>query len=322
MTPRFDLVDIAQTIRNRRGFIIGITVAAAVLGTVFYLLQKKTYKASSEFIVSNPQYADRSNLFRTTEPRYVDYFASEDDIDRVMAIAKSDLVKNQVIENMHLFEAHKLNPADIKDADKMNGIYKKNYDVTRTEYKNMEVSFVDEDPKRAADVTNEAVRIIEETYRNYYNSIKARIYKSIQDKIVEIDSSVNRLTDSLAVLREQYKIYDIISPSRENIMAGSMKPTGADFGKGVELIQNIESVKDQLVTDRAKNISLLNEFSTGTKLNDLRFLQVISTATPPVKPAGLGLILSVIACTMVGFFLSVVIVLLGAYYKKLVSVER
>lgn len=322
MTPRFDLVDIAQTIRNRRGFIIGITIAAAVLGGVFYLLQKKTYKASSEFIVSNPQYADRNNLFRTTEPRYVDYFASEDDIDRVMAIAKSDVVKNQVIENMHLFEAHKLNPSNIKDADKMNGIFKKNYDVSRTEYKNMEVSFVDEDPKRAADVTNEAVRIIEETYRSYYNTIKGRIYKSIEDKITEIDSSVNVLTDSLAILRDRYKIYDIISPSRQTMVSGSMKPTGADFGKGMELIQNVESVKDQLVTDRAKNISLLNEFSTGTKLNDMRFLQVISTATPPVKAAGLGLIFTVIACTVVGFFLSVIIVLLSGYYKRLVSVER
>jgi uncharacterized protein involved in exopolysaccharide biosynthesis len=322
MTPRFDLVDIAQTIRNRRRFIIGITVAAAVLGTVFYLLQKKTYKASSEFIVSNPQYADRANLFRTTEARFIDYFAGEDDIDRVIAIAKSDLVKNQVIDNMHLFEAHKLDPNKPKDAEKMSGIFKKNFDVNRTEYKNMEISYVDEDPKRAADVTNEAVRVIELTYRNYYNNLKGRIYNSIQEKIAEIDSSVNVLTDSLAHLRAQYGIYDIISPARENIVAGGMKGSGPDFGRGVELVQNVESVKDQLVIDRAKNISLLNEFSTGTKMDDMRFLQVISTAMPPVKAAGLGMILSVIACTLAGFFLSVVIALLGAYYKKLVSVER
>ncbi len=91
---------------------------------------------------------------------------------------------------------------------------------------------------------------------------------------------------------------------------------------GIEQIQNIESVKDQIVADRAKYISLLNEFSTGTKLNDLSFLKVISTATPPVKPTGLGLMLTVIACTIVGFFASVIIALISAYYRALVAVER
>ncbi len=252
----------------------------------------------------------------------MDYFASEDDIDRVMAIAKSDMVRNQVIENMHLFAAYGLDSNDAKDADKMGGIWKKNFDATRTEFKNMELSFVDTNAKRAADITNETVRVVEYTYRNYYNAIKAKIYSSIEEKVKETDSTINTLTDTLAALRDHYQIYDIISPGRNNMMNAIKNNGNKDFGMGIEQIQNIESVKDQIVTDRAKYISLLNEFSTGTKLNDLSFLKVISSATPPVKHAGLGLILTVIACTVVGFFGSVIIALINAYYRALVAVER
>lgn len=322
MTPRFDLVDIAKTIQSRRRLIIGITVAAAILGVIGYLIQKKKYKSISEFIVTNPEFGDRSNLFRNIDTRSIDYFASEDDMDRVIAFAKSDMVRDRVIQNTGLYEIYKLDPKDLKDQEKMGNKYKKNFEIIRTENKNLEVSYVDNSPKVSADVTNEIVSVVEETYRNYFNSIKGDISRSIENRANEIDSNINVLTDSLAHMRDRYKIYGIVSPNRQSIVNGDVKPASADFGRGIEQIQNVEAVKDQLVIDRAKYTSLLNEFATGTKLNELSYVKVISTAMPPIKPSGLGLILTVAACTFVGFFLSVIVVLFSAYYRALISVER
>jgi len=322
MTPRFDLVDIAKTIQSRRKLIIGITVAAAILGVVGYLIQKKKYKSISEFIVTNPEFGDRSNLFRNIDTRSIDYFASEDDMDRVIAFAKSDMVRDRVIQNTGLYKIYDLNPNDLKDQEKMGNKYKKNFEIIRTENKNLEVSYVDNSPKVSADVTNEIVSVVEETYRNYFNSIKADISRSIENRAHEIDSNINVLTDSLAVLRDRYKIYGIVSPNRQSIVNGDIKAASADFGHGIEQIQNVEAVKDQLVIDRAKYTSLLNEFATGTNTNELSYVKVISTAMPPIKPSGLGLILTVVACTFVGFFLSVIVVLFSAYYRALISVER
>lgn len=322
MTPRFDLVDIAKTIQSRRKLIIGITVAAAILGVVGYLIQKKKYKSISEFIVTNPEFGDRSNLFRNIDTRSIDYFASEDDMDRVIAFAKSDMVRDRVIQNTGLYKIYELNPNDLKDQEKMGNKYKKNFEIIRTENKNLEVSYVDNSPKVSADVTNEIVNVVEETYRNYFNSIKADISRSIENRAHEIDSNINVLTDSLAVLRDRYKIYGIVSPNRQSIVNGDVKAAAPDFGRGMEQIQNVEAVKDQLVIDRAKYTSLLNEFATGTNTNELSYVKVISTAMPPIKPSGLGLILTVVACTFVGFFLSVIVVLFSAYYRALISVER
>lgn len=323
MTPRFDLVDIAQTLQRRRKFILIITILAAAVGAVSHLLQEKKYKAKSEFIVANPQFADRNNIFRTTVPVYIEYFANEDEVDRVIAIAQSDTVRNLVAQNMNLYQTYRLDANKPGDVAKMAGIFKGAYDVKRTEYKNMEISFTDTDPARAAAITKEIIKTVEMVYRNYYNSIKLKAYDVLTKNVHSADSMITMLTDSLSQMREKYKIYDLISPARQNIVIANLKPNGtADYGKGVEQIQNLESIKDQYVTDRAHNISAITEFETGTKLNDLSFIQVISPAVPPTKAAGLGTILTIVASALIGLFVAVIITLFTAYFNALTSVER
>ena len=90
----------------------------------------------------------------------------------------------------------------------------------------------------------------------------------------------------------------------------------------MEQIQNIEAVKDQLVIDKSKFVSLLGEFSTGNQANQLQLTQVITLAKPPVDPKGPGLMLTLIACVFLGVFFSTLYVLLSTYYRELIAVER
>lgn len=323
MTPRFDLVDMAQVLYQRRRLLLWITLLAAVLGAAGYLLRQDKYKAKSEVVVANPLYADRNHFFRTNTDRYIDYFAGEDDLDRVMAIATSDQVKNSIVASADLFKHYGLDPEKKKDVLLMNARWKKYFKITRTEYKNIEVMFTDSDPKMAADIVNESVRVIEAAYRQFYLSIKTQMFHALQDKVLEADSVIVTLTDSLVNLREEYEIYDIISPVRMNTIISGLKNNGhKEFGRGVEEIQNISSIKDRWVIDRAGYLSLLNEFSTGTRPNELSFVNVITPATPPVKPVGLNMTLTIVACALTALFVTVISVLLNAYFRALIAVRR
>ncbi|RYE25349.1 MAG: hypothetical protein EOP51_04380 [Sphingobacteriales bacterium] len=322
-TPRFDVIDITQTIRRHRRFILVVTLVAMALGVVFSLIRKKKYKAQTEFFLSNPLYADRNYLFRSHDMHFVDYFAGDDDIDKIIVNAESDQVKDKVIENMKLAEAYKIDMSNPEQRSKLKDVFNLNSKIKRSEYRHLILTYVDTDPKRAADVANEHVRVTEEVFRAYYNTIKGYAYTSINDKIKEMDSSIAALTDTLSGLRDQYKIYDIISPSRSTTTTATISSNGtAAFGRGVEQIQNISSVKDQLVIDRAKYISLLNEFSTGTKDNEIKFIQVSSPATPPTDQSGPGMLVTVLTCALLGLFFSILYQLLTTYYKILISVER
>ncbi len=322
-TPSFDLVDIVHTIRNRRKFILIVTLLASIAGVLFHAIHKKRYQAKTEFLIMDPLYTDRNNIFRNNEMRFIDYFAGEDDIDRVIAIAESDTVIDKIIRIKGLAAAYAVDTTKSGGFDKLRTIFKKLYDIKRTEYKDAILTYIDEDPTRAAQVANVSVQVIEDAYKSYYNDVKANMYQAVYEKMMETDTAIAKLTDSLATLRDQYHIYDIISPARQNIIVGSVKESGgAGFGKAIEQIQNIESVKDQLVTDRAKYVSLLNEFTTGIKMNQMALTHVITKASTPDHPKGFGYMLTTLICALLGFFFSVCIVLLLTYYNLIISVKR
>ena len=312
----FDLIDILQLIRrHRRTFIIMIVLAAA-LGAGLHLVRKKKYTATVDFIVNNPLYGDRSNLFRSTDTRYIDYFGGDDDVDKVTAFANSDSVRDRIIRNGKLAEIYKIDISIPANHTKLMKIFDQNFKIKRTEYKDVELSYTANKEQDAANIANMSVDIIEEVYRNYYNVIKNSISTSIKDKVTQLDSSINALTDTLAEMRDQYGIYSVLSPGREHMMSGDNQSHPKGYGKAMEMVQNIESVKDQYVTDRAHYISTLNEFSVTTD-KAMRFINVLSHAEPPTHAQGLGGIVTVIIAGFLGFICTLFYLLIAAYYNKL-----
>ncbi len=300
---------IAYNIIKRRKLIAIVTVVAAVAGAIFYLTGLKKYEATSEFILRNPLYSDRGNLYGGE--RAMDYFAGEDDIDKIILLSGSSLVQDQVIHNMHLATAYKVDSTTRKGQLSLEKKFNSNLRLTRTEFKGLLLGYTDTDPDRAANVANETVRILEKEFGGFYKDMRQNMYQSIMDKIHDEDSSINALTDTLARLRDLYGIYDIISPGRNNVILSTVKTTGhPNFASGVERLQNIESLKDELVASRAKQSTLANQYETGNAKDQLPMLKVVTEAKNPVRAKGPGGILTVIICGFLGMFFSIVYILL------------
>jgi uncharacterized protein involved in exopolysaccharide biosynthesis len=317
----FDLIDIIRTIQKRRVFIIVVTLVCMALAGVLLAMRKPKYKAAARFLVNNPLYGDRMTLFRNTESRWVDYFGGDDDVDKVAALANSDTVKGRIIRNSQFQEVYKQDINDPKGYAALMGIFDKNFNLKRSEYKDMEASYIAYDPVTAANVANMSVSVLEEAWRNYYTYMKMNMYNAIKEQMGKVDSSIAVYTDSLANMRERYGIYSIISPGRQNVISGDMKGGGRNFGRGVEEIQNIEAVKDQLVTDKARYVSVMNEFE-ATMNKQMDFLKVTSRAVPPTSRTGTGVGTTLLAAALLGLFFSTLFALVQGYYRKLNASAR
>lgn len=317
----FDLIDVIRTIQKQKRFIIIITLAGMALAGAAMLIKHKKFKAEARFFVNNPLYGDRHTLFRDYETRYVDYFGGDDDVDKILALAASDTVRDRIIRNSQFQDVYKRDINTAKGHDELMSIFNKNFNIKRTEYKDVQVSYIAYDAQTAANVANMSVKVLEETYRNYYTQMKYGIRTSITAQKEKLDSAINSLTDTLATMRDQHGIYAIMSPTRKGSIGGDIKGGGKGYGRAMEEIQNIESIKDQLVADRAHYISMLNEFDATTN-GAMDYLKVITRALPPTSPAGLGIMLTVIAAGMLSFFFVVLYVLMMAYFRKLNAVER
>lgn len=316
----YSLVHIFRKLYQSRRFIIFITIASVLAGVLFRVLRPAKYEAKTVFVLKNPLYADRNFLYNN-ETKFIDYFAGEDDIDKFMLMAESDSVQNYIIEETGLAQAYKYNLSDAQNVMALKKEFSSNLKIIRTDKKSLTLSYTDKDEERAIKVANLTVAVLERSLRSFYNEIRASMYQSIANKIHEEDSTIISLTDTLIRLREKYEIYDVISPSRYNIMLTSgIKPDGRqDFARGIEVIQNYESVKDQLVADRSRHISLVNQYTTGTRLNELPLTKVIIKAKLPLKKSGTGMLMIVVASGFAGAFFSVLYVLLIGFYRKIAS---
>lgn len=305
-SPSLNQPAIINSIRKHKKFIWAITVLSAVAGGIFHLVGPKKYDATTEFIVRNPMYGDRNNLYSSNDRTY-DYFGNEEDIDKVILLSESNVVQAQVIRNMNLADAYKIDTTTRKGELMLEKKFNSDLRLVRTEYKGINLTYTDTKPERAAAVANECVKVLESVYSGFYKDMRRNVYQSILDKIHEEDSSITALTDTLSSLRDQYGIYDIISPSRNNLMLGSMKSNGKpNFGVAEEKIQNIGSLKDQLVVDRARQMTIANQYATGNNKDQLPVLKIVTPAKEPVRPKGPGGILMVIICAALGCFFSIV----------------
>lgn len=297
-----------------------ITLAAVGLGLGVYLIRPKQYKAKVEFFLKNPLYADRNYLY-SSDARMIDYFADDGDIDRMRSMIWTDSVQDKIIREMRLAEAYNTDMNKPEEVKVLKRATSQRINLYRTESKMAVLSYVDKDQVRAAAVAWRCVILLEAELRGFYNETRNSIYTAIKAKIREEDSAIDVLTDSLAALREHYGIYDIISPARYNIMLSSIKDNGRPgFAKGIELVQNTEAIKDQIVSDRSKHITLASQYATGTKLNELPIIKILKAEQPPFDKEGPGLITTILGCALAGFFFSLLYVL-AAYRYRLATLK-
>jgi hypothetical protein len=228
----------------------------------------------------------------------------------------ADSVQDEMIREMRLAEAYEVDmskPAEVKALKKN---FSSRVNLYRTESKVAVLSYTDKDEQRAAAVAFRAVELLEQQLRGFYNEMRRSIHATIAGRIREEDSTINALTDSLAILREQYGIYDIISPARYNIMLSAMKDNGKPgFARGIELVQNVESLKDQIVSDRAKHVTLAGQYATGTKMNELPITRILKAEKPPFKKDGPGLFTTLAGCGIAGFFFGLLYVLAAFRFR-------
>lgn len=298
-------------IRKQKRLIFRITGIALFVSVIAGILVPKHYKAETVFVLRNPLYADRANLFH--EAARPDYFASEADITRLIAMAASDSLQQEIISRFGLVKAYDIDTADLEDRSRFRRKIRRSLELYLAENKDIVLLYYDKDPERAAAVANYYVPMLERTFRDFYGRMRQSMFDALQQKIREQDTAISLLTDSLSQLRERYGIFDIISPVRHNLMLGKLQPGGKPgFAKGMELVQNVEALKDEMVSDRARNQTVTSQLSASLESSAFPLIQITRAAQVPYRYEGPGLLLLVLFSGCIAFFFSVLYVLAAA----------
>jgi len=307
----FNLFDIIRTALKWKTYIIGLAIAASLVAAVYFYMQKNEYKAYGSFFPASAVMSGRINLFRENQQEWIDFFGGENEVDRAFVIGNSADVVSYLIDKYDFSKHYNI---DVKnDPDGSKKVYKrfaKSFSLSRSGYKHLEVSFVDEDADLAHKVVNEAMNRTEDMLRKLYEHVNTQLAAAIDNRKDSISDQLKLCTDSLIQLRVKYNIYDIVSPGRSNLITGNAKGSGINYATGLEEIQNIEEVKDKLAINKAKYMSLSNEFKTAT-YKGFPMIHVVQWATPNGPKAGpyhiLGVLTAFVTAILFGFLLSICI---------------
>lgn len=320
---KYDLFDIIRIGLRWKKFILGLAIGAALIASIYYFFQKNTYKAYGSFFPASAVISGRINLLRETNQEWIDYFGGENEVDRATVIGNSANVISFLIDSFKIAEHYQIDVKNDKNANQK--VYKKfmkNFTISRSGYKHIEINFNDEDHELAANVVNIAMNKTEEQLRKLYIRINNELAQAIAIRKDSLNTALQIATDSLVSLRVKYGIYDLISPGRKGQLNFTPKGSGVAYAEGIENIQNLEEVKDRLAMDKAKFTSLYHEFKTAT-YEGIPMIHVSQWATPNGPKAGpfrtLG-VLTVFGVTLIfGLLLAVLLDIFEKNKSKLVS---
>jgi uncharacterized protein involved in exopolysaccharide biosynthesis len=303
-----ELSSIGLSIKKNRRTLLFFTVCGTALGVISSFTAPPKYKAKADFILRNPLYDDRGNLYNSGAGS-MDYFANEDDLDKIILLSKSDVVVQPVIRRMDLAGTYNIDTTTKRGSLMLENKVLGQLKVFRDEYRALTLTYVDTDPTRAANVANEFVGSLESAMSGFYRDLRVSAHQTILAKITEEDSAINALTDTLALLRREYEIYDLISPSRHNIMLSTIKGNHKPgFERAIEQIQNVESIKDEIVSHRANQVTLANQYATAIDKAGIPLIKVITPAKNNISPM-LSSPIIVVICMLTSLLCGILVIL-------------
>jgi hypothetical protein len=70
------------------------------------------YAAEAKFLAISPEQSRPENLFGGSEQ--IRYYGGEEDIDRLLIIAESNVIIDEMVDSFQLYKNYKINPASPK----------------------------------------------------------------------------------------------------------------------------------------------------------------------------------------------------------------
>lgn len=203
-----NLLEVIRLLFRWRKHLI-ITVAIAAIGSIIIsLLLPVYYEATTTLLPVNPLLKSPNHVFGTSTEN-PEPFGTEEDLDRMLAIAESKELTDYLIKEFDLYNHYNIDTTDVKAPYKIKKHLFKLYNAQKNEFGEIEISVEDKDKDLARDMAN-AIRVKMDLIDQQLMKANQRSTVSMyENELNGKDAYLKMMKDSLSALRQQYGIYDI-----------------------------------------------------------------------------------------------------------------
>ena len=276
----FDVFKILWKWRKTVLIICSISLIAAV---VVALIMPNYYKSTAIFYAANPAMNDRQNLFREQAGNLpLEYFGTENDVDRVLQICKSAEVTAYMINKYQLGSHYKIDSTAKYYNTKVREEFKDNSNIQRNELGAVEVTIWDTDAKLAAEIANDIVQTADNHNKQFFIDNNEKSIKLMKKNKDTKQLEVNQLTDTLAYLHAHNANADVI-----NTLELKKQSTVKDLATLSKLFEQFESAANN---DFSTVNSIETAYPAEKKDKPMRSLIVIATLLITLLVTTIGLL--------------------------------
>jgi hypothetical protein len=153
-------------------------------------------------------------------------FGEEEDSERLLQVINSDYIRLAIIAKYDLWKVYDINPQDKEAYAKIGKEFNDNITSKMTKYNSIEISVLDVDPIRAANMANDIASLTDSLAFQLRSDRARNAYNSALISYKELDASTKVIQDSIRVLQE-LGVYDY-----ENQVEQLTRQYGAALAKG------------------------------------------------------------------------------------------
>jgi len=210
MEKRDNLLEVIKTLFRYKKHIISTVGLVGIGAAIIVMLLPVYYQSTTKFYPASQDLAAVENIFGRSSARTY-YYGTDEDVERVMAIAKSNELALHLIDTFNLYKVYDIDTSDARASYYVMEAFEELYNVKQSKENAIEVSIEDEDPDLAAAIVNEAHRKINETGQELIKFSQYQTFSTIENGFIDRDTLLRNVEKELQELREKHGIYNVES---------------------------------------------------------------------------------------------------------------
>lgn len=205
-----NLLGVVRTLWRERRRILAVVLIAAVGAALISLLLPDYYKAETTFIPLSPEQSSPESLFGNTNSR-TQLYGNTNDLDRLMAIAESNELLDFLVDSFDLYTHYDIDPKGLRASVEVRNYFRSLYSVGKTVQDVITLNVEDREPVKAAQLANAARERMDFLSRKIILDAQGLNAGVLEREIEQKTSELNTILDSLNLLKDSYKLYDVAS---------------------------------------------------------------------------------------------------------------
>jgi uncharacterized protein involved in exopolysaccharide biosynthesis len=190
---------------RRRTFIL-IGAAAAVLSSVAALLMEEQFK-STVIMFATPQHSIGEQFYEEVKRNDLLEYGETEDAERLLQILNSDRIRSRIIEKYDLWSHYDIDRSEVGAQAMLGKEYNSNVDARLTRYGSIQVSVLDREPQRAADMANDIAFLADSVANRLRNDRAGDALGYARSSLEQVQQEITSMEDDLGKLYE-LGVYD------------------------------------------------------------------------------------------------------------------